>query len=297
MRIKIYGTRGSYPVCNLKVNRYGGNTTCFFIQEDKEQIIIDGGSGIANLGNEIVKCPLLYNKKINILLTHTHWDHVMGFPFFYPFYYDKYKINIYGADSETMMIKDVLVRQQSDDNFPIPFEALKANINFNTLMSGKELTFNNIKVKTYQLNHPGYDLGYRFESESGVFIVLTDLAEINNNYLGMGMKEKAENKQNAFEKDYYNGLVEFIKDADIVLHETNFTTDEIKGKKHWGHSCPAEALKLLSHYNSPPALILSHHDPFHTDEDMDEIYFDTKDKGKKMGIEVFIAKEGGEFIL
>jgi phosphoribosyl 1,2-cyclic phosphodiesterase len=297
MKITIYGTRGSYPVCNSNIIRYGGNTTCFFIEEKKDKIIVDGGSGIINLGTSIIERKYNTENVINILVTHTHWDHIHGFPFFQPFYNEKYTINVYGADSETMKLQEVFSKQHNTFNHPISFENLKSSISFNELSGGDNLSFDNVNISTYQLNHPGKDLGYKFETDSGVFVLLTDLAPIENNVLAMGMKEKARDNPKIVEQDYYDGLVKFIKGADLVLHDTNFTEDEIKDKRHWGHSSNIDALKLLSHHKPSPSLVLSHHDPFHTDKIMDEIYADTKTEGKKIGVEVFIAKEGGSFII
>lgn len=297
MRITIYGTRGSYPVSTTKIVRYGGNTTCFLIEENEDQVIIDGGSGIVNLGNDITDRKSSYNKLLNILCTHTHWDHIMGYPFFKPFYSSKFTINVYGANSETMKLTEVFTRQHHTLNYPVPFENLKAKINFTELSSNDTIELKNTKIYTYQLNHPGKDLGYRFVTDNGTFVVLTDLAIIDDNYLGMGMEEASKDNPKRFEQEYYDGLVNFIKGADLVLHDTNFTEEEIQNRRHWGHSCPEDALRLLSELDSPPALILSHHDPFHSDNDMDEIYNKVKVLNKGLGIEILIAKEGGRFYL
>lgn len=297
MKITVYGTRGSYPVCTPNVIKYGGNTTCHYIESGDDKIIIDGGSGIRNLGKDIMKRDNDDEYNLNLLITHTHWDHIMGYPFFSPLYNKSYSINIYGAESETMKIPEAFSQQHKSLNHPIPFESLKANINFNEISGDSEIEFENIIVKTYQLNHPGKDMGYRFETKQGVFVLLTDLASIEDNYLAMGMEKQAKYDPKGLEQSYYEGLVNFIKDADVILHDTNFTEEEIKNKRHWGHSSPEEALKLVSNYDNPPSVILSHHDPFHSDSDMDLIYKETKRKGRKSRIEVLIAKEGGEIIL
>ena len=297
MKITIYGTRGSYPVCGAKIIRYGGNTTCFYIEYNDEKIIVDGGSGIVKLGDDIMLNSEYFGSEFNILVTHTHWDHIMGFPYFRPFYYKGYKINVTGSDAETMKLQDVFYKQHNRINHPVPFESLKADMTFNEISAGDDFSLGVIKIKTYQLNHPGKDLGYRFETDNGIFVILTDLAVIENNYLAIGFEKLAKEDSKKLERDYYEGLVEFIRGADLVLHDTNFTEEEIQNKRHWGHSSPLDALNLLSEHNSSPALVLSHHDPFHNDRDMDEIYKNAKRKGKDMGIDVLIAKEGGSFIL
>ena len=111
--------------------------------------------------------------------------------------------------------------------------------------------------------------------------MLTDLAPIEDNHLGMGMQERSLEDPKGLEREYTEGLVEFIRGAALIMHDTNFTEEEIVGKRHWGHSTPEDALKLVSHLDNPPAIMLSHHDPNHTDDDMQHIYETTRRKGPK----------------
>lgn len=295
MNITIWGTRGSYPVCRQEVMKYGGNTTCLSIEVGNQFFIIDGGTGIARLGQHLLSRH--ESQSFQLFLTHPHWDHVMGLPFFSPFYNPDYTVNIYGSDSENKRLEEIFSFQHKEQSFPIPFESLKANINLNQIDQGDIKQFEQVKVIAHRLNHPGVNLGYRVESPQGTFVLLTDLAPIENNYLGQGMAKQAEDNPKDFEDKYYNDLVSFIQGADLVMHDTNFTKDEIVGRHHWGHSTPEDALQLLSQLDQPPMLILSHHDPNHPDDMMDAIYEHTRLEGKRRGIEVMIAKEGGQFKL
>lgn len=298
MRLKVYGCRGSYPVSRKEIVFYGGNTTSYIIEYNQQKFLIDGGTGIVNLGIDLVKNTSKQPQSLNLFITHTHWDHVMGLPFFQPFYRKYYDIDIYGADTETMELQKAISSQlDGHQNFPIRFHSLEASINFITFTPGKTFSLDKIQISSYQLNHPGMDLGYRFESDSGTFVILTDLAPIENNYLGIGMAELADGREKDFEKDYINGLLDFIKGSDLVIMDTNFTEEEIKDKRHWGHSTPDEGIKLFSSLDSPPALALSHHDPNHSDQKMHEIYHRARKNGQKNHIEVLIAKERGEFRL
>lgn len=298
MRLKIYGCRGSYPVSRKEIVFYGGNTTSYIIEHNEQKFLIDGGTGIVNLGIDLVKNGSKSARSINLFITHTHWDHVMGLPFFQPFYRKYFNIDIYGANTETMGLQKAISNQlDGHQNFPIRFHSLEANINFLTFKPGKSYKIEDVKVTSFQLNHPGMDLGYRFDSEDSSFVVLTDLAPIEDNYLGKGMKEKAEGRSKDFEKDYMNDLLNFIKGSDLVIMDTNFTEEEIKDKRHWGHSTPDEGIKLFSHLDNPPVLVLSHHDPNHSDQNMHEIYKRARKIGKENHIEVLIAKERGEFRL
>lgn len=275
--------------------KYGGNTTCLSIEAEQQFFIVDGGTGIARLGQHLLTHH--EHKHFQLFLTHPHWDHVMGLPFFSPFYNPDYTVDIYGADSENKPLKEIFSFQHKEQSFPVPFESLKAGINLNQIDQGHTSQFGNITVIAHRLNHPGVNLGYRFESQKGVFVILTDLASIEDNYLSQGMAKQAQDNPQKFEERYYHDLVEFIRGADLVMHDTNFTQDEIVGRRHWGHSTPEDALDLLSQLNAPPMLILSHHDPNHPDSMMDDIYQHTRQEGKRRGIEVMIAKEGGSFQL
>ena len=296
MKLKIWGTRGSYPVCRSDVMRYGGNTTCFELWTNSAHLVIDGGSGIAPLGRQLAdECQ--GPADLQLFLTHPHWDHVLGYPYFRPFYDERFSIQIHGADSETKTLEDIFSTQHKEGNFPVPFQELRAAISLQPLTPGTPVQTGDVEIRNIQLNHPGVDLGYRFQDDGASVIVLTDLAPIGDNLLGDGMALLAEDNPRAFEQDHYGALVDFVRGADLVLHDTNFTEEEIVGKRHWGHSTPDDALKLLSHHDAPPALVLTHHDPAHSDEIMDAIYDEAKRKGREMGIDVLIAKEGEVFEL
>lgn len=296
MEIKVWGTRGSYPVCRPDVMKYGGNTTCYSVEVENEILVIDGGSGVVELGQYIINQPP-QEKNIKIFLTHPHWDHILGFPFFAPFYNKEFEIDIYGAESENKNIQEIFAFQHQERSFPVRFDALKAHTQIYKLDHESQVHLPLVKISTYQLNHPGVDLGYRFESDSGTFVFLTDLAPIENNYLALGWEEKARDNPKALEDNYINGLVEFVRGADLVIHDTNFTDEEIVNKRHWGHSTPTDAIKLLSHLDFPPALVLAHHDPGHSDDMMDDIYQAAKKVARAQKIELLIAKEGGSFYL
>jgi phosphoribosyl 1,2-cyclic phosphodiesterase len=298
MRITVYGTRGSYPVCRRDAVRYGGNTTCLFVEEGDTWIVVDAGTGIRNLGNYLHQNDLCRGRHLTMAITHTHWDHIMGLPFFAPLYIDGFTATLYGADSETMRLHEIVTRQLDGRyNFPVLFEQLSAHVAFQSLRPGDGIHLDRVRIRTYQLNHPGTDLGYRIETPSGTFVFLTDVAPIEGNHLGLGMKEAAADRRAAFEQDYYAGLVEFVRGADLVMHDTNFTPEEIVGRRHWGHSTPDDALKLVSSLDNPPAVVLSHHDPNRSDAELDAIYDATRRRGRAEGIEVLIAREGGDFIL
>ena len=291
MELTIWGTRGSYPVCRPDVMRYGGNTTCFAMQDGSEHLIVDGGSGIVPLGRALTRNPCSHTR-LGLFLTHPHWDHVLGYPHFAPFYDERFQIDIHGADSENRTLEGIFSTQHQAGNFAVAFRELQSNITLHQLRPGDEVHFASTRVRSIQLNHPGVDLGYRFDTAQASIVVFTDLAPIEDNLLGDGMSEQAEGREKAFEKDYVNALVDFVRGADLVLHDTNFTKEEIVNRRHWGHSTPEDALTMLSHLDHPPALVLTHHDPNHSDEQKDHIYKKAKQEGHDCGVDVMIAREG-----
>ena len=159
----------------------------------------------------------------------------MGLPFFGPFYRRDFEIKVYGSNFETLRLKEVFEKQwDGNANFPVPFADLLAKVSFHTMQSGDSVQLTHLNIRAFQFNHPGYCLGYRFKSDSGSFVILTDLAPLANNALGAGMKEKLSLNQRAFVQDYYAGLTEFIRGADLVMHDTNFTKAEIQNRRHRG---------------------------------------------------------------
>jgi phosphoribosyl 1,2-cyclic phosphodiesterase len=276
--------------------RYGGNTTCLYLEDGANRVIIDGGSGIANLGRQLAaeEQPL----DLHLFVTHPHWDHVMGLPFFAPLYLERTKVCVYGSDSQNKSLQSILATQHLESTFPVRFQSLAAEILTRPLTGGQQVDVSGLHVRTIQLNHPGMNLGYRFEgTEGGTFVILTDLAPIEQNHLGEGMRERAEDGALAFEQAYTDGLLDFVRGADLVYFDTNFTDDEIDGKLHWGHSTPTSALRLLAQLDQPPALVLSHHDPNHSDDFMDQLYAQTRQQAKQHGIEVLIGREREDFVL
>lgn len=135
LNVTVYGVRGSYPVCRRAVMRYGGNTTCLRLRLGSDTIVIDGGTGIAPLGRELLdEGPA---GALSLFLTHPHWDHVMGLPFFQPLYDPRFQLNVFGADSETKTLAGLLASQHRDPSFPVPFQALGAELRIQQLSPGR----------------------------------------------------------------------------------------------------------------------------------------------------------------
>jgi len=275
MIIKCWGTRGSIPAPGNKAHIYGGNTTCFEIRSEKNNlIIIDAGSGIRLLGKEILEDK--NRKDIHLLLTHAHWDHLMGFPFFTPAYFSKYNIYVRGGKYAKKSLEKYLKHQMEPPYFPVNFNLLNANFNFQR-GKPKMIKDDPIKIESINLNHPDGGFGYKIVENGKIFILLTD-NELDYHHPKGPSKET---------------FIDFCKDADLLYHDAQYTEDDYKTTKGWGHSTYDSAVELAIKSNVK-ALGFCHHDPDRTDKELDELVLKYQkviiNSGKK--IDCFGVKEG-----
>ena len=296
---QLLGTRGSRPILDRNFLKFGGNTTAYKVwAQDLFPIYVDGGTGLFREGKRVVK----QTDQFTFLLTHSHWDHILSFPFFEPFYHPKTYARIWGTASFKETFEELFQHQFQTDSFPVHYSELPAKIEFTTVMEkqtfllpppipqNEESTSSRIRrmytIRTYQLNHPGYDLGYRIEYAGKSVVILTDLAPIENNHLGRGM----ENYTGKDEKRYYQGLIEFCWDADLILHDTHFNEQTIIGKESWGHSTEVMAVNLALEARAKK-LILGHHAP----EDDDQAILKKLENARRLSeshaLEVMIPEE------
>jgi phosphoribosyl 1,2-cyclic phosphodiesterase len=281
MKIKVWGCRGTLPTPGPHTNDHGGNTTCLEIRnENNDLTIVDAGSGLRLLGKELVKEEGL--KSMCLILTHSHWDHLMGFPFFLPAYFSKYTIHVCGVVSAKDYMKQSLARQLEAPYFPVNFEDLKANFDFSCSRPGCSKCIN-IKIEPIALSHPNGGFGYKFTNKAGkVFVFLTDNELGYRHETGLTFEE----------------YVEFCKDADLLFHDAQYTDKEYEKTKAWGHSTYNQALQLAIDANVKQFGIF-HHDPDRTDQQLDQIVTDLKKQIERQGtnLEVFAVKDFQEFNL
>ena len=248
IKVKFYGTRGSISVCGPKFQEFGGNTTCIQITDMKTNRIgiFDAGTGIRDLGNDLVASGHEQDQ-IFIVFTHFHWDHIQGFPFFAKAYDPKQKINIFtmGKGKNNDEIKGLFTTLMQSEYFPVPFDKMGASFEFMhpDVLSG---IFGPLQVKitANRHNHPGGAYGYRIEREGKVLAFCTDIEhgdEIDQN------------------------VVELCKDADLLIHDAQYTSEELKVKKGWGHSSYEQAIQVAE-MAGVKQLAITHHDPDHDDE-------------------------------
>ena len=252
MFVKFYGTRGSVPVCKSDFQEFGGNTTCIQIR-DKESnniAILDAGTGIRELGKDIIESGHKQDE-IFIAFTHFHWDHIQGFPFFEPAFNKKQKINLLalGWGKHITCLKDIFKTQMQKEFFPIQLEKMGARFRFMLLDETKKVFKTKVKkpkpviVKTNKHTHPGGAYGYRIELDGKAMVFCTDVEHLNS------IDEK---------------VVKLAEGADLLIHDAQFTDEELKKKKGWGHSSFSQAIEVAERANVK-MLALTHHDPDHDD--------------------------------
>jgi phosphoribosyl 1,2-cyclic phosphodiesterase len=249
MFIKIFGCRGSIPVANRETCKYGGNTTCLYVESRTgDAIIIDAGSGIRELGGYLMQHR---KEKLTMILTHYHWDHLQGFPFFVPVYMKSTKISIHGAAKESSA-KKALSYQMSFPYFPtITLNDLPAQFKFRELK--KVLKVGSIRIQTMDMNHPNHTKGLRFTEGGKTLVFMTD----NELFYP---KNRAK----------YRSFVKFARGANILIHDAAYS-DEIYPKKiGWGHSTYTQVMQLAKD-SGVRHVVFTHHDPPTSDDFIDDI--------------------------
>ena len=294
MRLTFYGTRGSYPSARRDQVRYGGNTTClYFVSRSGQHLILDGGSGIRLLGHDLLQQEFGQGQgKATILVTHTHWDHILGFPFFTPFSYQGNHFVIASAGQIGSHIHDILSGQHADLNFPTSYETLvKAQVDYRAFNLGERLEFGDFRIETVQLNHAGITIGYRIEVDGVITTVYTDTGRIREIRLGDGMGMPVPNS--VYAEGFLEQLAHCARNSDLLVHDSQFFEYEMVGRYHWGHSTVEDALEL-ARMAGVKKLVLFHHNPEHSDTELDIKLALAQDLSAHDNFSVCAAIEGGE---
>ncbi len=300
MKFTLLGTRGSRPILTPELIRYGGNTTSYKIDIDgMNPIFIDGGTGIFREGVRAMKAGEKPYRAC-FLITHTHWDHILAFPFFSPLYEKDAQIRIMGPRSEKYDIETLFEHQHAKGLIPIPFKEIKDQIAFHELHPDQDFSIEMASVKTIMLNHQGLTLGYRISSGHKSVCIITDNAPIRNNHLSALMKDWHKERLREHEQEFLDKLIRFISGADLMLHDCHFTVDSIVGKENWGHSYPEMAAELALK-GEVKRLIIGHHAPEDKDADVDHKVESARNYLKQIGyanaVEIFAIQEGVELCL
>lgn len=251
MIIRCWGARGSIPVSGKNHLRYGGNTTCLEIRTNRDDILlVDAGSGIREAGNNF----LVENRQdFTLLLTHAHWDHIMGFPFFKPLYRQSTNIAIWGCAFAQHSIKDMLARVMSAPYFPINYDDIHANVSYEETCDGT-YQLGDMAITPVALSHPNQGTGYKFSEGGRTFVFLTD-NELGHRHEG-GLA--------------YNDYLEFSRGADLLIHDAEYRDVEYPKRRGWGHSTIEQAVNLALDAGVKK-LGLFHHNQDRLDDEIDDM--------------------------
>jgi phosphoribosyl 1,2-cyclic phosphodiesterase len=252
--VKFWGVRGSIACPGPSTVRYGGNTSCLEVLCGDRRLIFDGGTGLRTLGQTMMgqnPCD------VDLLLTHTHFDHVCGLPFFAPFYNPGDKVRLWAGHLDAELgVEKVIHDMMIAPLFPVPPGAFQAEVSYNDFECGTTLTLGDgVSVRTCALNHPNRATGYRVDFEGRSLCYITDTEHVE------GERDAA--------------IVELIQDADLVIYDSTFTDAEYSKFKGYGHSTWEEGVRLadVAHVKT---LVLFHHDPSHDDDFMDQVAKDAE---------------------
>jgi phosphoribosyl 1,2-cyclic phosphodiesterase len=305
MKVRFWGVRGSIPSPGPNTQKYGGNTACIELRvgSDDRLIIIDAGSGIRTLGNfmmgnDLPKGPI----RADIFLSHTHWDHIMGYPFFTPIYIPGTKLKVYGPVSfEEDPLEEVVGGQMKYRYFPVNLGELASEIEYIRLKEAPSIDLgNDLHLSTKLLNHPITALGYRFTYGGKTVCTCYDTEPFRNlfitdpNHPDYDEAMAFEGEEVAVEQNF--AVEQFFAGADLLIHDAQYTAAEYRGRINWGHTAMEYAIAAANRAGVKQ-LALFHHDPDRSDATLDELADVYCEPGKYGGTKVFFAREGMEIEL
>jgi len=262
--LSFWGVRGSIACPSADHVLFGGNTSCIELHAGARRIILDAGTGLRELGNRFVREDV---REASLLLTHTHWDHINGFPFFSPAYAPGRSFRIMAGHLGSGRVRDVLAGQMAEPMFPVPLETMRAELLFEDFSAGDHFLLGpEVKVRTARLNHPNGATGYRIEYSGKSVCYVTDtehvIGEPDQRVLGL------------------------IDGADLVIYDASYTDEEFPSKIGWGHSTWQEAIRLCKAANVR-RLAFFHHAPEHDDPFMLRI----EEQARAAYADSFVARE------
>jgi phosphoribosyl 1,2-cyclic phosphodiesterase len=305
MKVRFWGVRGSYPVPGQRTNRYGGNTSCVEVRpHGGDPIIIDAGTGIRRLGKTLMQDAFGEGRgTAHLLISHTHWDHIQGLPFFSPLYKRGNTLHLFARQRDDTHLRAVFESQTEEPYFPVPMASLKAEICFHELMEGQSFEIGKAKISCTRLNHPWIAIAYRIDADGASLVYASDTAPFRDillehefiakpPVLGGPLDPRDAAKLWAMRES----LLRLCQGADLLIYDTQFTTEEYRSRPHWGHSTPDDAIEMALEARVK-ALVLYHHAPARSDDEQDAILDVCRIKLAGAPFEVLAAHEGMELVL
>jgi phosphoribosyl 1,2-cyclic phosphodiesterase len=271
MKAKFYGVRGSIATAGEETRRYGGNTSCVAVEAGEQMLIFDAGTGIRALGQELARKP---SQQLHLFLSHVHWDHIQGFPFFVPAFIKSTELCVYGGDDHRS-VQSALSSQMSPPNFPVGLSAMRAQMRFTDIDNGRTVRIGDVDVRHVDVDHPNGCVAYRVDHKGKSVVYATDL-------------ELADGKDGAV----FAALAELASGADLLIFDAMYTPEEYENRRGWGHSTFEMGAALAERANVRE-LCLFHHDPMHDDACMDALAL----RAQARFASTSVAREGMEVVL
>jgi len=286
--VRFWGVRGSIPTPGRTTQRFGGNTSCIEVRADDTLLILDGGTGMRELGIDLLArgdAPIV----AHLLFSHMHWDHIQGFPFFLPAYQPKNRCVIYGAQQDDTRFHHLLSGQMRSAYFPVSFTELRANI-ISASMEAGEVEIEGVKVRCLEQPHPGVSYAYSLEKDGKKIVYATD------SELDMLLPDSAQPDANPNDiRGLPQTFIDFVQDADLLVADGQYTDDEYPRHRGWGHP-RATTVVDLAVLAKVKMLAVHHHDPMQTDADVDAKVEACRARAQSFGSDLFVfgAREGIE---
>jgi phosphoribosyl 1,2-cyclic phosphodiesterase len=276
---RCWGTRGSLPSPGPHTVRYGGNTSCLEVRADDAVLIFDAGSGIRHLGDELAKEGRV---AAELFLSHFHWDHIQGLPFFRPLYTTETTMRVHGARQGSSDVQSLIAGQMGPIYFPVPFEALSAKLGFRDL-DATPIQVGSAEVTPHRVRHPMNTYGFRVRNGDSAIAYIPDNELVGGHY--------------DMPHGWYESLCSFLDGVDVLIHDAMFTDEEYQTFAGWGHSTFRDAVRLAEDAGVRK-LLLFHHSPERTDAQLDAIIeqlqndLDRRNSGLRLGV----ASEGADIL-
>jgi phosphoribosyl 1,2-cyclic phosphodiesterase/CheY-like chemotaxis protein len=297
-RLRFWGVRGSTPSPGTETIFYGGNTSCVEVRSNGDIIILDAGTGIRKLGlalaAEFKDRPI----NLNLLITHTHWDHIQGFPFFMPGYDPKNILTIFGFEGARHGLESTLSSQMESPYFPISMQQMPGHI---TIEEVKDLSFKvgSVPVQAQFLDHPGLCVGYRLLTGGGSIAYLPDVELFRRARSGpRSDTDLLLREPSPMPAEQDRQLVEFVRGSDVLILDAQYNAEEYHSHVGWGHSCVDDSVKFAVEAQVR-RLFLFHHDPDHSDEQISRMVAGARQLAVRCGSPLIVqaAQEGLELVL
>jgi phosphoribosyl 1,2-cyclic phosphodiesterase/CheY-like chemotaxis protein len=296
--LRFWGVRGSIPTPGLETAAFGGNTSCVEMRVGDDIIILDAGSGIRGLGQALMRESKGQPMNISMLVTHTHWDHIQGFPFFIPAYNPTVNVRILGYEGAVHGLRGALFEQMQSAFFPIGLNQMASHVTFEEL-EDMQFDLGAAKVRTIFSNHPGICLGYRVVTAKGDVVYMPD-HEAYERHERERQKVAGEDSAPgiAYARSQDEKVIEFLRDAEVMIADSQYDRAEYPTRLGWGHTCADDTVDLAMRAGVKQ-LFLFHHDPDHDDGKIEKMAAEGQARAKEQGSSLVVsaAREGGEYVL